>query len=84
MTFCHIGPDTMSRNQFNQKLKLIVEAPGYVIYSNKLFVHYILVVAITLHYVWIIILEREKRKRRGRGKGKGKKERNRRKVTLVC
>ena len=24
----------MSRNQFNQKLKLMVEAPEYVIYSN--------------------------------------------------
>ena len=26
--------DILSRNQFNQKLKLMVEAPGYVIYSN--------------------------------------------------
>ena len=24
----------LSRNQLNQKLKLMVEAPGYVIYSN--------------------------------------------------
>ena len=34
VTSCHIDSDTMSRNQLNQKLKLMVEAPGYVIYSN--------------------------------------------------
>ena len=31
----HVGSDTMSRNQLNQKLKLMIEAPRYVIYSNK-------------------------------------------------
>ena len=33
--YFHVGSDTMSRNQFNQKLKLIVKAPGYVIYFNR-------------------------------------------------
>ena len=27
VTFCHTGSDAMSRNQLNQKLKLMVEAP---------------------------------------------------------
>ena len=34
VTSCHVGSDTMSKNQLNQKFKLMVEAPGYVIYSH--------------------------------------------------
>ena len=29
-----LNPDTISRDQLNQKLKLIVDDQGYVIYSN--------------------------------------------------
>ena len=29
VTSCHVGSDTMSRNQLNQKLKLMVEVPIY-------------------------------------------------------
>ena len=36
VTYCSLASDTMSRNQLNQKLKLMVEAPGSVIYSNIL------------------------------------------------
>ena len=35
VTSFHVGSDTMLRNQLNQKLILMVEAPGYVIYSNS-------------------------------------------------
>ena len=36
-TLYHAGYDAMSRNQLNQKLKLMVEALGYFIYFNNIF-----------------------------------------------
>ena len=35
VTSYHVGSDTMLKNQLNQKLKLMAESPGYVVYSNK-------------------------------------------------
>ena len=34
-SFCHIDYETKLKNQFKQKLKLMVKDPGYLIYSNK-------------------------------------------------
>ena len=36
VTSCHVGFNIMSKNHFNEKLKLMVEAEGYILYSKRL------------------------------------------------